>query len=193
MSEYLKNNSNYLFFKKDNIIQLIPQLKALFKLNMFSFYAEGISELKDINRYPTQELVYRNAVLLRNLIMLDDMMPKILLALAISADGRSSLMQFITKLSKTSYPFEDIAFSKKYLEYKFVIFLETMLYADLFHCIWHGELHSERLYVFRDNSGKLNFYYNFQIRPLLKKLLSKINIKVTKQVDHYTLNFQLTP
>lgn len=173
---------------------IITAINRLFSQNQLILIAQKDIGIKDILfSSPLKSIVHSNNEIVElNLRMIEPYLPEILIAFCLHADDRRSVNDLITSLTEDGFLKLSVTSAKLFLQHKMIVFIEALLFADVFNDTWDGRHQTSKLYVHRKGEV-LHYYAPYEIRALLKEFLSTMTICSTKTIEdgHLLYKFSL--
>ena len=159
-------------------LNFIPTITKIFEKADIALYTCEPLILFDKGKLSTPFVFMKNQIVENNFRMIESYLPEFLLAFALVSEEPCTLNECIQKLSAQRFLNSNLLYSKSLLQCKMVTFMETLLFADIFNSVWNGDWESDKIYVYKNDTG-LNYYHCIEIRKLLVEFLHKISIAST--------------
>lgn len=174
--------------------------KVFAEYNIIYHINDGYS-IKDLTRFSFKDqlLFYKFSCKIQqmNLMLVDSIFPIHFsdLVLETFLNNLSSFSEYINL--KKMFTVFDSKKDKDYFTYKFRSFIELLLYSNISsNEVCNGDIESERVYYFKNDSGEITYYSIFERKQLKDLLLDKlkliINLKKSFFInDEVCLNFKI--
>jgi len=143
---------------------ILPTLQKLFKRNRIVLNVESslVAVKPDFTNY-LPFVTMPDEVVECNFRMIESYLPELLFLFSYNSSPNEAIHCIINRLAGSGFPYADVQHSKQYLCHKIICLLETMLFADIFGKVWHGEIESNKVYVYKDGP-EIKYYHFYQVR-----------------------------
>jgi hypothetical protein len=174
---------------------IVPYLNELFQKNPIILFTNKELTIPEIVfSFPLKQVVFmEDEIIENNLRVIDSYLPELLYAFSAVSNQSDSINQLIEKVSKKNFAYSKPTYLKILLKHKIIGFIEVMLFADIHDGVWDGRLNTNKCYVYKEDT-ELEYYHYYQVRTLLVKLLDKISISSTRNIEngnhHINIAFQ---